>query len=328
MSVAPSASSRSGRTGLFALAHSRSTLVGVSSPWSVVRSMQVIARKSQAACHSFLTVRRVGMVAARRSTALRLMRRARTRSRSRGIPGLRSGSVNTRSARSGETAGATYLSLVSMSAFNLRRLFLLRRVPLDFAFLPRPLFAGRSTLRLLRPGLRARGRRGRYPFRRWSLRPGCLVLLGRGCGRGHRHGPLGARRRSCRPLRGLGLLRGSLPLRRLRVLPRLWSLLACRAGGTLDRGGRRPGRVTCWWGLTRRLRLGDAWWDRPRWGETLAGGPQRGGGRAGGGGGGTLRPDRASGGCGSHQEPLAGARRVSPQRGDGRIVERTAGSGA
>src|SRR5438477_6902350 len=322
-SVAPRASSRSGRTGFLALAHSRSTLVGVSSPWSVVRSMQVIARKSQAACHSFLTVRRVGMVAARRSTALRLMRRARTRSRSRGIPGLRSGSVNTRSARSGETAGATYLSLVSMSAFNLRRLFLLRRVPLDFAFLPRPLFACRSTLRLLRLGLRARWRRGRYPFRRWSLRPGCLVFFGRGCGRG----ALGARRWSCRPLRGLGLLRGSLPLRRLRVLPRLRSLLAGRAGGTLDRGGRRPCRVTCWSGLTRGLRLGDAWWDRPRWGETLAGGPQRGGG-GGGGGGGTLRPDRASGGCGSHQEPLAGAGRACPQRGDRRIIERTAGSGA
>src|SRR2546430_4170085 len=65
-SVAPSASSRSRRTGSFALAHSRSTLVGVSSPCRVVRSMHVIARSSQAACHSRLTVRRVGMVAARR----------------------------------------------------------------------------------------------------------------------------------------------------------------------------------------------------------------------------------------------------------------------
>src|SRR5205807_3850197 len=302
-SVAPSASSRSGRTGLFALAHSRTTLVGVSSPWSVVKSMQVMARSNQAACHSFLTVRRVGMVAARRSTALRLMCRARTRSRSRGMPGLRPGSVNTRSARSDETGGATYLSLVSMAASNLRRLSLLRRVPLGLAILAGPLFRCRSALRLLRLGLRARWRRGRYPFGRRSLRPGCLVFFGRGCGRGRRHGPLGARRWSCRPLRGLGLLRGSLPLRRLRVLPRLRSLLAGRAGGTLDRGGRRPCRVTCWSGLTRGLRLGDAWWDRPRWGETLAGGPQRGGG---GGGGGTLRPDRARRGCGAAREALGG----------------------
>src|SRR5688572_17981142 len=52
--------------------------------------MQVIARSSQAACHSFLTVRLVGIVAARRSTALRLTRSARMTSRSSGIPGLRS----------------------------------------------------------------------------------------------------------------------------------------------------------------------------------------------------------------------------------------------
>src|SRR5437762_2893039 len=104
-SVAPSASSRSRRTGSFALAHSRSTLVGVSSPCRVVRSMHVIARSSQAACHSRLTVRRVGMVAARRSTALRFTRNARTRSRSRGVPGLRSSRGWTRSARSTEPAG-------------------------------------------------------------------------------------------------------------------------------------------------------------------------------------------------------------------------------
>jgi hypothetical protein len=52
--------------------------------------MSVIARSSHAACHSFFTVRRVGIVAARRSTALRFTRIARTMSRSRGIPGLRS----------------------------------------------------------------------------------------------------------------------------------------------------------------------------------------------------------------------------------------------
>src|SRR5256885_16594522 len=86
----PSASTRSGRSGRRALAQSRSTFPGVSSPCSVVRSMQVIARSSQAACHSFFTVRRVGIVAARRSTALRLTRRPRMTSRSSGTPGLRS----------------------------------------------------------------------------------------------------------------------------------------------------------------------------------------------------------------------------------------------
>src|SRR2546421_5546080 len=186
MSVVPRAASRSGRTGLFALAHRRSTLVGVSSPWSVVRSMHVMARSSHAACHSFLTVRRVGIVAARRSTALRLMRSARTRSRSRGIPGLRSGGVNTRSARSGETAagvapaagvGCSYRRLVSMAACNLRRRFLLRRIPLGLPFLGR-LLGRRPPLRLLalRLGLLAlpgggggggRGRPGGAVFGRW-----------------------------------------------------------------------------------------------------------------------------------------------------------------
>src|ERR1041385_1986826 len=158
MSVTPSATSRSGRTGLFALAHRRSTLLGVSSPWSVVRSIHVMARSSHAACHSFLTVRRVGIVAARRSTALRLMRSARTRSRSRGIPGLRAGWVNTRSARSGETAagvapaagvGCSYRRLVSMAACNLRRLFLLRRIQIGLPFLLGPALAVGAALRLL-----------------------------------------------------------------------------------------------------------------------------------------------------------------------------------
>src|SRR3989454_5714560 len=169
MSVAPSAASRSGRTGLFALAHRRSTLVGVSSPWSVVRSIHVIARSSHAACHSFLTVRRVGIVAARRSTALRLMRSARTRSRSRGTPGLRSGWVNTRSARSGKTAagaapaagvGCSYRRLVSMADSNLRRVFLLRRVPLGFALLRGSLLGGCPSLRLLASRLGSRRCRG------------------------------------------------------------------------------------------------------------------------------------------------------------------------
>src|SRR5213078_2779413 len=219
ISVAPSAASRSGRTGLFALAHRRSTLVGVSSPWSVVRSIHVIARSSHAACHSFLTVRRVGIVAARRSTALRLMRSARTRSRSRGIPGLRSGWVNTRSARSGETAagvapaagaGCSYRRLVSMAACNLRRLFLLRRVPFGFPFLGR-LLGRPSPLRLLalRLGLLAlrcwggggRGGRpvGAFLARRWSRRPvPALVRPPRSdlaCGRGGGGGGGGGGRR-------------------------------------------------------------------------------------------------------------------------------------
>src|SRR6266446_6973153 len=200
MSVAPRAASRSARMGLFALAHSRSTLVGVSSPWSVVRSMHVMARSSQAACHSFLTVRRVGMVAARRSTALRLMRTARTRSRSRGIPGLRSGWVNTRSARSGETAagvapaagvGRSYRRLVSMAACNLRRLFLLRRVPLGLPFLfgPAPRVGAALRLLALRLGAlacRARDRPlgGLVPGRRRRS----LLLRRRLCGWGRARG--------------------------------------------------------------------------------------------------------------------------------------------
>src|SRR5438067_12208018 len=265
MSVAPSAASRSGRTGLFALAHRRSTLVGVSSPWRVVRSMQVIARKSQAACHSFLTVRRVGMVAARRSTALRLIRRARMRSRSRGVPGLRSGWVNTRSARSGATAAGivpaagvaySYRRFVSIAASNLRRLSFLRRVPVGLAVLPRPLFGCRPALRLPRRDL----------FSPWSLRRGCVLLFGRGCRHARWRGALGPRRRrSRRSLCGLRLLL------RPRALGGLLPLSACRPDGTLDWGGCRGCRVM--------------WWRRP------AGGPRRraafaGGARRGGAGGG------------------------------------------
>src|SRR5438045_7264181 len=58
--------------------------------------MQVIARSSQAACHSFFTVRRVGMVAARRSTALRFTRSPAMTSRSSGMPELRSSVRNGR----------------------------------------------------------------------------------------------------------------------------------------------------------------------------------------------------------------------------------------
>jgi len=51
--------------------------------------MVVMVLRSQAACQSFLTVRRVGMVAARRSTALRLTRISRSQSSSSAVPGLR-----------------------------------------------------------------------------------------------------------------------------------------------------------------------------------------------------------------------------------------------
>jgi len=71
------------------LAQSRRTFPAVSSPDSVVRSITAIALSNQAACHCFFTVRRVGIVAARRSAALRFTRMARTTSRSSGWPGLR-----------------------------------------------------------------------------------------------------------------------------------------------------------------------------------------------------------------------------------------------
>jgi len=48
--------------------------------------MQVIARRSHAACHSFFTVRRATCDCARRSTALVLTRTSRTQSRFSGMP--------------------------------------------------------------------------------------------------------------------------------------------------------------------------------------------------------------------------------------------------
>ncbi len=54
----PSCRTRSCCKGWRALAHRRRTRSSVSSPESVVRSMQEIARSSHAACHSFFTVRR------------------------------------------------------------------------------------------------------------------------------------------------------------------------------------------------------------------------------------------------------------------------------
>src|SRR5436190_3831440 len=74
--------------GCRALAHRRRTRSSVSSPESVVRSMQVMARSSHAACHSFFTVRRVTSVCARRSTALVFTRTASIQSRFSGMPRL------------------------------------------------------------------------------------------------------------------------------------------------------------------------------------------------------------------------------------------------
>src|SRR5687768_2955575 len=51
--------------------------------------MQVIALTSHAACHSFLTLRRVVSVAARRSTAERLARAPSIQSMWSGVPSLR-----------------------------------------------------------------------------------------------------------------------------------------------------------------------------------------------------------------------------------------------
>src|SRR5580698_3046240 len=71
--------------GRRAFAQRRLTRSAESSPESVVRSMQEMARSSQAACQSFLTLRRVPMVAARRSTAEVLTRTSSTQLTSSGI---------------------------------------------------------------------------------------------------------------------------------------------------------------------------------------------------------------------------------------------------
>jgi len=82
----PSFCSSSGWMGWRPLAHRRRTRSSVSSPERVVRSMQVMARRSHAACHSFFTVRRATCDCARRSTALVLTRTSRTQSRFSGTP--------------------------------------------------------------------------------------------------------------------------------------------------------------------------------------------------------------------------------------------------
>src|SRR5258706_2135316 len=114
---APSASRRSRRTGWRALAHSLRTRPGVSSPASVVRSIQVMARRYQAACHSFFTVRRLGRVAARRSAALGLTRTSRTQSSSSGVPRLRSEWI---SAGFGTSDGRLIRSWTAMASAPLR----------------------------------------------------------------------------------------------------------------------------------------------------------------------------------------------------------------
>src|SRR6267378_5270883 len=84
----PSSFTKSCRMGCRPFAHKRRTRSSVSSPDNVVKSMQVIARSSQAICQSFFTVRRVTSVCARRSTALVLTRTFSTQSRFSGIPRL------------------------------------------------------------------------------------------------------------------------------------------------------------------------------------------------------------------------------------------------
>src|SRR3989441_10956447 len=77
--------------------------------------------------------------------------------------------MNTRSARSGETAagagraagvGCSSRRLVSMADSNLRRVFLLRRAPLGFALLRGSLLGGCPSLRLLASRLGSRRCRG------------------------------------------------------------------------------------------------------------------------------------------------------------------------
>ena len=82
----PSLSTSSCCTGRRAFAQSLLTRSSVSSPDSVVKSMHVIARSSQAICQSFFTVRRVASVAARRSTALVFIRNCSTQSRFSEVP--------------------------------------------------------------------------------------------------------------------------------------------------------------------------------------------------------------------------------------------------
>jgi hypothetical protein len=79
----------------------------------------VIARSNHAACHSFFTVRRVGIVAARRSTALRLTRIARTTSKSSAMPGFLSPccGVATGTTRAGRV---TFVPAMDRGALKLR----------------------------------------------------------------------------------------------------------------------------------------------------------------------------------------------------------------
>src|SRR5690606_4730152 len=148
-SATPSSSSRSARTGDSALAHSRRTRPGVSSPARVVRSIRVMALSSQAACHAFFTLRRVVRVAVRRSTALRLTRAPCTQSSSRAVPGLRG---------SGAKGGPAAAS-VGGAALNLSLLSMVMRASLQLArVLGGAADAARGTRRR-RPGQAARGAR-------------------------------------------------------------------------------------------------------------------------------------------------------------------------
>src|SRR5947209_5029212 len=239
----PRASTRSGRNGRRALAQSRRTFPGVSSPCGVVRSMHVTARSSQAACHSFLTVRRVGIVAARRSTALRFTRTARTQSRSSGTPALRVLGAAAGAGRSAGRAGArgssavSYLRLVSMARLQSKGLAPGRRWGPER---PSVVWLGRLLVRLRRLLLLL----FLFLLLRFLLLRLLLLRL-RGCRLPRGGRSLGGRCRSLscrrRPLgRGLGSLR-----RRCRPLGGKRGPLDCRARPfrgrpALFRRGRRP----------------------------------------------------------------------------------------
>jgi hypothetical protein len=79
-----------------------------------------MARSSQPACHAVLTERRVGMVPARRSTALRLIRMSRIHPKSRGMPGLRGKVTEGCGAITGREAGVVPYRVVRVGVAMLK----------------------------------------------------------------------------------------------------------------------------------------------------------------------------------------------------------------